>query len=145
MPLSLEDTLAIQSLYAVYSAAFDTGDPRTFAETFAEDCEFLTEHGRGAALAYVEKRLRERPDDPHSDTVHVLTNMVLDYASDHDHARGLVYLLGIGRNRTTGQRELLQDWPVCYLDDFVRLEGRWYFKRRTPLWELPDSSSVPWP
>jgi len=138
MTVSIQDRSEIEELYARYCGAFDIGDVDAWVSTFTANARVGDFQGPDAIRAYIERRLRERPDDPESDKVHMIFNLLLEYGSDQDHARGFCYLLRVGRSRDTGQLQIVQPGPICQMDEYERVGGKWLFSVRNGAMELPE-------
>ncbi len=142
MSVSLQDRSDIEELYARYSVAFDVGDVDAWVDQFTEDAVLGDQiKGKPGIRGYIEGRLKERADDPQSDKVHLVFNLLLEYGDDDNHARGFCYLLRIGRSRDTGLLEMVQPGPICQFDEYHKQNGRWLFSVRGAMWELPESTS----
>lgn len=138
MSVSIEDRLAIEDLYRRYCAAFDVGDPDAWVATFVPDAMVGDFQGHEAIRAYINKRLKERSEDPESDKVHMIFNLLLEYGEDENHARGFCYLLRVGRSRESGQLQIVQPGPIAQFDEYRKIAGKWLFSVRGALWELPE-------
>ncbi|NDU79612.1 nuclear transport factor 2 family protein, partial [Actinomadura sp. DSM 109109] len=71
-------------------------------------------------------------------TSHHIGGHIIEF-DDPDHARGVVY--------SKNEHETGPEWVIMqmmYVDDYERIEGRWYFRRRLPLyWYATDLNKPP--
>jgi len=84
--------------------------------------------GRKRLRRWFDATLREQFDG----TAHVTGNHIIEF-DDPDHARGIVY----SRN----EHETGREWVIMtmmYWDRYERIDGRWYFRRRLPLYWYRD-------
>ncbi|MCX7618192.1 nuclear transport factor 2 family protein [Tepidiforma sp.] len=126
MPLSVEDQLAIQQLYARYNHAIDSGDGAAWAACFTPDGTFSSATGTftgrdqlqgfGAAFA---TRMKAR---------HWTNNLVLE--GDADAARGSCYLMLL--RLTPGEQPPASILVTAiYRDELRRTADGWKFASRT--------------
>lgn len=91
MPLTTDDVIEIQQLYARYNTAIDTGDGATFGGLFVPEGVFNPGHtlceGQAAISEFAVKTHEAMPLMRHN-----ATNIVVD--GDDDHATGSAFLLG---------------------------------------------------
>lgn len=91
MPLSTDDLIEIQQLYARYNTAIDTGDGESFAGCFVADGVFNPGH----ALLEGHEAIAGFAVDTHKNLPlmrHNATNIVID--GDGDAAEGSAFLIG---------------------------------------------------
>lgn len=124
MPLSPDDIISLQQLYARYNTAIDTGDGETFANCFVPEGVFNPGHGEPlegheAIAAFANDTHKNMPLMRHD-----ATNLVFD--GDGDDATGSAFLVGYlagGVNYkviVTGR----------YQDQIVRTGAGWKFTNR---------------
>lgn len=90
--------------------------------------------GRGALRDYFDETMRVQ----FSGTAHHIGGHIIEF-DDLDHARGAVY--SKNEHETGGEWIVMQ---MVYLDDYQRQDGRWYFRRRLPLyWYAADLNQPP--
>lgn len=124
MPLSSEDVVAINQLYASYNHAFDYGDVIAFSD------QHWTESGELHSPAGVTRghhQLRQGMEQIRSILPrmrHGTMNVLVD--GDGDHAAGSAFLLAYQGGSEGFQ--VLQTGR--YRDDLVKVDGRWLFSRR---------------
>ena len=92
MPLTTDDLIEIQQLYARYNTAIDTGDGETFGGCFAEGGVFNPGHGEpleghDAIAGFAVDTHKNLPLMRHN-----ATNIVID--GDGDAATGSAFLIG---------------------------------------------------
>jgi uncharacterized protein (TIGR02246 family) len=131
----LESLDAIRQLPAKYALALDMRDMDAMVSLFPADvCVGKEASGRAALRAYMDRTLRS----PFTGTSHHIGGHVIEF-DDADHAHGVVY--------SKNEHETGDEWVIMqmmYVDDYVRLEGRWYFQRRLPLyWYATDLNKPP--
>jgi len=131
----LESLDAIRQLAAKYSLALDMRDSDAWVNLFPEDVRV----GGGKSG---RKALRDWFDETHAKqfdgTSHHIGGHVIDF-DDPDHAQGVVY--------SKNEHETGAEWVIMqmmYFDQYERIEGRWYFRRRLPLyWYASDLNKPP--
>lgn len=131
----LESLDAIRQLPAKYALALDMRDMDAMVSLFPADVRVGKDaSGRVALRAYMDRTLRS----PFTGTSHHIGGHVIEF-DDADHAHGVVY--------SKNEHETGDEWVIMqmmYVDDYVRLEGRWYFQRRLPLyWYATDLNKPP--
>jgi len=131
----LESLDEIRQLVAKYCLALDMRDLDALAGLFPEDVRVgRDQSGRRALKRWLDETLRVQ----FTGTAHVTGNHVIEF-DDPDHARGLVY----SRN----EHETGDQWvymTMMYWDRYERIDGRWYFRRRLPLyWYATDLNRPP--
>jgi hypothetical protein len=131
----LEALDEIRQLVARYCLALDMRDLDALVGLFPEDVRVSRdESGRRALKVWFDKTLREQ----FTGTAHVTGNHIIEFDSS-DHARGLVY----SRN----EHETGDEWIIMtmmYWDRYERIDGRWLFRRRLPLyWYATDLNQPP--
>ncbi len=127
MPLSVEDQLAIQQLYARYNHAIDSGNGAGWASTFAEDGVFSSATGTfsgreqlaGFGTGFAQ-RLKAR---------HWTNNLVIE--GDAGKATGTCYLALF--RLTPGEQPPAHILTTAiYNDELAKgADGAWRFTRRT--------------
>ena len=122
MPLSTDDIIEIQQLYARYNTAIDTGDGTTFGGCFVADGVFNPGHtlceGVAAISEFAVKTHEAMPLMRHN-----ATNVLID--GEGDSATGSAFLLGYiaGSDHkviTTGR----------YQDKLTKTDDGWRFRER---------------
>lgn len=131
----LESLDEIRQLVAKYCLALDMRDLDALAGLFPADVRVSREErGRQALKRWFDQTLREQ----FTGTAHVTGNHVIEF-DDADRARGLVY----SRN----EHETGDAWvamTMMYWDRYERIDGRWLFRRRLPLyWYAADLRTPP--
>lgn len=131
----LESLEEIRQLVAKYCLALDVRDLDAMVGLFPEDVRVgggLT--GRLELKKWFDATLREQ----FTGTAHVTGNHIIELDGS-DAARGLVY----SRN----EHETGDEWVIMtmmYWDRYERIDGRWYFRRRLPLyWYATDLNKPP--
>lgn len=131
----LESIDAIRQLAAKYSLSLDMRDLDAHVNLFAPDIRVGREKiGRAHLKAWVDDTLRNQ----FSGTSHHLGQHIIEF-SDPDHAFGVVY--------SKNEHETGPEWVIMqmlYWDDYERIDGRWYFRRRLPCyWYATDLNKPP--
>ncbi|MBI2766182.1 MAG: nuclear transport factor 2 family protein [Chloroflexi bacterium] len=124
MPLTTEDRLAIEQLYARYNHAIDSGKGPEWAACFTPDGVFTSPNGTftgteqlagfGSSLT---QRLKVR---------HWINNLVLD--ADGDGAKGTCYLVLWQLKEGAPAAPLI---TAIYVDTLSKAGGDWRFSSRT--------------
>jgi hypothetical protein len=131
----LEAIDEIRQLVAKYCLALDMRDLDALCGLFPEDVRVGRDrHGRAELKLWFDETLRSQ----FTGTAHVTGNHIIEF-DDRDHARGAVY----SRN----EHETGTDWVIMtmlYWDRYERIGGRWFFRRRLPLyWYATDLNKPP--
>lgn len=130
----LESLEQIRQLPARYALALDMRDLDALAGLFPEDVEVGKSRGREALRAWFDRTLRVQ----FTGTSHHVGNHVIEF-EDADQARGVVY--------SKNEHETGAEWVIMqmmYVDDYERRNGRWFFRRRAPLyWYATDLNKPP--
>ena len=131
----LESLDAIRQLPAKYALALDMRDSDAWVNLFPEDVKV----GDGAQG---RKALRDWFDETHSrqftGTSHHIGGHIIDF-DDADHAQGIVY--SKNEHEADGEWVIMQ---MMYFDRYERIDRRWYFRRRLPLyWYASDLNKPP--
>lgn len=131
----LESLDEIRQLAAKYSLALDMRDLDAMVGLFPEDVRVgkgLV--GRVALRSWLDQTMRQQ----FTGTAHHIGNHIIEF-EDPDHARGVVY--------SKNEHETPTEWVIMqmmYIDDYERIEGRWLFRRRLPLyWYATDLNKPP--
>jgi len=131
----LESSDEIRQLVARYCLALDMRDLDALCGLFPEDVRVgRGQTGRAALRRWFDETLRVQ----FTGTAHVTGNHIIEFEG-RDRARGAVY----SRN----EHETGDEWVIMtmiYWDEYERLGGRWYFRRRLPLyWYATDLNRPP--
>ena len=131
----LESLDAIRQLPAKYALALDMRDMDAMVSLFPADVRVGKDaSGRQALRAYMDRTLRS----PFTGTSHHIGGHVIEF-DDPDHAHGVVY--------SKNEHETGDEWVIMqmmYFDKYERIDGRWYFRRRLPLyWYATDLNKPP--
>lgn len=122
MPLSTDDVIEIQQLYARYNTAIDTGDGEAFAECFVPDGVFNPGHalleGSESIAAFAVDTHKNMPAMRHN-----ATNLVVD--GDADAATGSAFLIGY-----LAGAEYKVIVTGRYRDQLARTSDGWRFTER---------------
>ena len=140
--LSAEDRLDIMDLIARYARTLDLGDLNGYVNNFAPDAVLFEEHhGQAAIREYVAMLMREGRAGPlpNGDVAyrHFVGSPVIDGAGDRATVHS--YLLWV----TMGTEPPINA-AAEYVDEVVKLDGRWVFQKRT-LHRLAGRSPGPHP
>jgi hypothetical protein len=131
----LESIDEIRMLAAKYSLSLDMRDVDAHVNLFAPDIRVGRERtGRRHLKTWVDAMLR----DQFTGTSHHIGGHVIEF-TDADHAHGVVY--------SKNEHETGAEWIIMqmlYWDDYERIGGRWYFRRRLPCyWYATDLNHPP--
>lgn len=135
----LESIEEIRQLVAKYALSLDMRDLDAHVNLFAPDIRVSREAtGRAALKRWLDDTLRLQ----FTGTSHQTGNHIIEF-DDADHACGLVY--SKNEHETPGSQG--DEWVIMqmiYWDNYERIEGRWYFRRRLPCyWYATDLNSPP--
>ncbi len=131
----LESLDSIRQLAAKYSLALDMRDMDAMVNLFEENVRVGKDaSGRQALRAYMDGTLRS----PFTGTSHHIGGHIIEF-DNPDHAHGICY--------SKNEHETGDEWVIMqmmYADNYVRVDGRWYFARRLPLyWYATDLNKPP--
>src|ERR1700730_10456191 len=131
----LEALDGIRQLALVYWLALDMRDSDAWVGLFPEDVRVGDgKTGRKALRDWFEETMRQQFDG----TAHHVGNHIIEF-EDPDHAQGILY--------SKNEHETGAEWVIMqmmYFDRYERIEGRWYFRRRLPLyWYATDLNKPP--
>jgi SnoaL-like domain len=131
----LESIDEIRQLAAKYSLALDMRDGDAWVNLFPADVRVsATERGREALRRWFDETMRTQ----FSGTSHHIGGHIIEFA-DRNTADGLLY--------SKNEHETATEWVIMqmmYFDRYERIDGRWYFRRRLPLyWYATDLNRPP--
>jgi len=131
----LESLDEIRQLVAKYSLSLDMRDMDAHVNLFAEDIRVSREKvGRAHLKNWLDDTLRLQ----FTGTSHHIGNHIIEF-DDPDHAHGVVY--------SKNEHETGDEWVIMqmlYWDNYERIDGRWYFRRRLPCyWYATDLNKPP--
>ncbi len=131
----LEALDEIRQLAAKYSLSLDMRDLDAHVNLFAADVRVSKEKsGRAELKLWLDATLRNQ----FTGTSHHIGNHVIEF-DDADHAHGVVY--------SKNEHETGPEWVIMqmlYFDNYERIDGRWFFRRRLPCyWYATDLNKPP--
>jgi uncharacterized protein (TIGR02246 family) len=131
----LESIDAIRQLAAKYSLALDMRDADAWVGLFPQDVKVGNgEQGRAALRTWFDDTMRNQ----FTGTSHHIGGHIIEF-DDPDHAQGVVY--------SKNEHETGDEWVIMqmmYVDRYARIDGRWLFRRRLPLyWYATDLNKPP--
>lgn len=131
----LESLDAIRQLPAKYSLALDMRDLDALVNLFPEDVRVSREEqGRAAFKRWMDDTLRQQ----FTGTSHHIGNHIIEFQNP-DNALGVVY--SKNEHETGGEWVIMQ---MLYWDNYERVDGTWYFRRRLPCyWYATDLNKPP--
>ncbi len=136
----LESLDEIRQLAAKYSLSLDMRDLDAHVNLFAPDIRVSRDKvGRSHLKRWLDDTLRLQ----FTGTSHHIGNHVIEF-DDPDHAHGVVYSKN---EHETPRDDGGIEWVIMqmlYWDDYERIDGRWYFRRRLPCyWYATDLNKPP--
>lgn len=136
----LESLDEIRQLVAKYSLSLDMRDLDSHVNLFAEDIRVSRElTGRAHLKRWLDDTLRMQ----FTGTSHHIGGHVIEF-EDPDHAIGVVY--SKNEHETPAESGDIE-WVIMqmmYWDQYERINGRWYFRRRLPCyWYAVDLNKPP--
>ncbi|MEO3388830.1 nuclear transport factor 2 family protein [Mesorhizobium sp. CAU 1741] len=131
----IESRDEIRQLISKYSIALDMRDMDALAGLFLPDVKVgADKSGRAALRAFFDETMRTQFDG----TSHHVGTTVIEFV-DSDNAAGVVY--------SKNEHETGAEWVIMqmmYYDRYRRVDGRWHFARRQPLyWYATDLNKPP--
>ena len=136
----LESIDEIRQLVSKYSLSLDMRDLDAHVNLFAEDIRISRDQsGRAALKAWLDDTLRLQ----FTGTSHHIGNHIIEF-DNSDTAHGVVY----SKNEHETPSEMGgPEWVIMqmiYWDNYERIDGRWYFRRRLPCyWYAADLNKPP--
>ena len=136
----LESLDAIRQLVSKYALSLDMRDVDAHVNLFAPDIRVSRQaSGRPALKTWLDTMMR----DQFTGTSHHIGNHVIEF-DDPDHAHGVVYSKN---EHETPRQDGGADWVIMqmmYWDNYERMDGVWYFRRRLPCyWYATDLNAPP--
>ncbi|WP_342363249.1 nuclear transport factor 2 family protein [Terrarubrum flagellatum] len=131
----IESRDEIRQLISKYSLALDMRDMDAMANLFPEDVAVgKGKSGRRALRDWLDETMRSQFDG----TSHHVGTQIIEFETP-DSAVGIVY--SKNEHETGGEWVIMQ---MMYFDRYERIAGRWYFRRRQPLyWYATDLNKPP--
>lgn len=131
----LESRDEIRQLISKYSLALDMRDMDALANLFPEDVAVgKGKNGRLALRNWLDETMRKQFDG----TSHHVGTQIIEFETP-DQAVGIVY--------SKNEHETGAEWVIMqmmYFDRYQRIRGRWYFRKRQPLyWYATDLNKPP--
>ena len=131
----LEAIDEIRQLAAKYALSLDMRDLDAHVNLFAPDIRVSHKRsGRAALKFWLDDTLRNQ----FTGTAHHIGGHIIEF-EDAVHARGVVY--------SKNEHETGPEWVIMqmmYWDNYERMDGRWLFRRRLPLyWYAVDLNKPP--
>jgi hypothetical protein len=132
-----EDRAEIMDLQSRYLFALDFQDAATYASTFTEDGVIEWARGEIKGRRAIHEFISSGTYNPTGDAEkgawpaasrHFITNQVIKVEGDT--ARALTYWFQ-ATNNTADRRIMVLGLFGHYEDELIKIEGRWYFKKRT--------------
>lgn len=135
----LESIEEIKQLAAKYALSLDMRDLDAHVNLFAEDIRVSRDAvGRGHLKKWLDDTLRHQ----FTGSAHHLGQHLIEF-DDADHAHGVVY----SKNEHETPSDKGDEWVIMqmlYWDNYERINGRWYFRRRLPCyWYATDLNKPP--
>ena len=136
----LESLDEIRQMAAKYSLALDMRDLDAMANLFPEDVKVGKQ---SSGRAHLKKWLDETMRNQFTGTSHHIGSHIIEFVSP-DEAVGVVY--SKNEHETPSANGDIE-WVIMqmiYWDNYQRIDGRWYFKRRLPCyWYATDLNKPP--
>ena len=130
----LESLEQIRMLPAKYALALDMRDLDAWVGLFPEDIKVGKDQvGRAHLKRWIDSTLR----DQFTTTSHHIGGHIIEF-KDADNACGVVY--------SKNEHETGPEWVIMqmlYWDDYQRIDGRWYFRRRLPCYMYASDLNKP--
>lgn len=136
----LESLDAIRQLAAKYSLALDMRDMDAMVNLFPEDVRVGKDKvGRAYFKQWMDETLRVQ----FTGTSHHIGNHIIEF-EDPDHAVGVVYSKNEHETPTADGGCEWVIMQMLYWDNYIRVDGRWHFRRRFPCyWYATDLNKPP--
>lgn len=136
----LESIEEIKQLVCKYSLSLDMRDMDAHVNLFAEDIRVSRDKvGRAHLKAWLDDTLRLQ----FSGTSHQTGNHIIEF-DDVDNAHGVVYSKNEHETPCASGETEWVIMQMIYWDNYQRINGRWYFRRRLPCyWYASDLNKPP--
>ena len=136
----LESLDEIRQLPAKYSLSLDMRDMDAHVNLFAADIRVSREKvGRAHLKRWLDDTLRLQ----FTGTSHHIGNHIIEF-DDPDHAHGVVYSKNEHETPCANGQSEWVIMQMLYWDNYERMDGRWYFRRRLPCyWYAADINKPP--
>ena len=136
----LESLDAIRQLVAKYALSLDMRDLDAHVNLFAADIRVSRDRvGRAHLKRWLDDTLRQQ----FTGTSHHLGNHIIEF-DDPDHAHGVVYSKSEHETPTKAGGSEWVIMQMLYWDNYERIDGCWYFRRRLPCyWYATDINKPP--
>ena len=136
----LESLDEIRQLVAKYSLSLDMRDLDAHVGLFAADIRVSRElTGREHLKHWLDDTLRMQ----FTGTSHHIGNHIIEF-DDPDHAHGVVYSKNEHETPCANGDTEWVIMQMLYWDDYQRIDGRWFFRRRLPCyWYATDLNKPP--
>jgi len=136
----LESLDEIRQLVAKYSLSLDMRDLDAHVNLFAADIRVSRElSGRGHLKHWLDDTLRLQ----FTGTSHHIGNHIIEF-DDPDNAHGVVYSKNEHETPCDNGDTQWVIMQMLYWDNYQRIDGRWYFRRRLPCyWYATDLNRPP--
>lgn len=136
----LESLDEIRQLAAKYSLSLDMRDLDAHVNLFAADIRVSRDKvGRSHLKCWLDDTLRLQ----FTGTSHHIGNHIIEF-DDPDHARGVVYSKNEHETPCANGETQWVIMQMLYWDNYERIDGRWYFRRRLPCyWYATDINRPP--
>lgn len=135
----LESLEEIRQLVSKYSLSLDMRDLDAHVNLFAEDIRVSQD---ATGRAHLKKWLDDTLRLQFTGTSHHVGNHIIEF-DDPDHAHGVLY----SKNEHETPSESGDEWVIMqmlYWDNYERIDGHWYFRRRLPCyWYATDLNKPP--
>ena len=135
----LESLEEIRQLVSKYSLSLDMRDLDAHVNLFAEDIRVSQD---ATGRAHLKKWLDDTLRLQFTGTSHHVGNHIIEF-DDPDHAHGVLY----SKNEHETPSESGDEWVIMqmlYWDNYERINGHWYFRRRLPCyWYATDLNKPP--
>jgi SnoaL-like domain len=135
---ALEDREAIRTLWADYGRTLDARDFVAFSQLFPKDAEFVggpgsPAKGPAAIGAFLEKAIGTNYPNSKGRNFHLYFNESIDLRGDEGTGLSKGGFVMVSSDNSKADFLLL----ATYRDQFVREDGRWKFKRREVIGDIP--------
>ncbi|MEZ5501280.1 MAG: nuclear transport factor 2 family protein [Halioglobus sp.] len=136
----LESLDEIRQLAAKYSLSLDMRDMDAHVNLFVPDIRVSRDKvGRAHLKRWLDDTLRQQ----FTGTSHHIGNHIIEF-DDQDHAHGVVYSKNEHETPYGAGRAEWVIMQMLYWDNYERIDGRWYFRRRLPCyWYATDLNKPP--
>tara|TARA_X000000368_G_scaffold385889_1_gene345480 strand:- start:1466 stop:1879 length:414 start_codon:yes stop_codon:yes gene_type:complete len=123
-----EDKLALHELVMSYGDAVSRNDSKDWGNTWSEDAIWSVPNFPGLEKVEGRDQIVKKWEEAMSNYEYIVFVALLGSLTiDGNNAKGTTYTIEVG----TDKENIKSQTHGQYHDEFIKLDGRWYFQKRT--------------